>query len=266
MIHRVPEKQIRYDGVTVPGNPHHLSPTPSDPRKKPLPSLWRRMEDLDLPVPRMIIDEHYVGDPPKVEVTMDNLNDNIDKQFLSNRIGKYGDWELLHIEHHPVSKKHLGLARIVFKQVAAARECVAGLHGSRIMGKLVNCYLDPRFMMATKMFEDLTTDKKPSPVPELEEEEEKEVLDEKIINDDHTIGDEYDAYTDTRWRENSETTKEWNDHYEEDSWAEGRRRSRHRGQYEDDEYERGSRQRPSRSECNFSKICLGTVYRRQKSL
>ena len=148
-----------------------------------------------------------MGDPPKVEVTMDNLNDNIDKQFLSNRIGKYGDWELLHIEHHPVSKKHLGLARIVFKQVAAARECVAGLHGSRIMGKLVNCYLDPRFMMAKKMFEDLTTDKKPSPVPELEEEEEKEVLDEKIINDDHTIGDEYDAYTDTRWRDNSETTK-----------------------------------------------------------
>ena len=82
MIHRVPEKdkQIRYDGVTVPGNPHHMSPNPSDPRKKPLPSLWRRMEDLDLPIPRMVIDDNYVGEPPKVEVTMDNLNDNIDKK------------------------------------------------------------------------------------------------------------------------------------------------------------------------------------------
>ena len=68
MIHRVPEKQIRYDGVTVPGNPHHMSPSPSDPRKKPIPSLWRRMEDLDLPIPRFVIDDNYVGEPPKVRV------------------------------------------------------------------------------------------------------------------------------------------------------------------------------------------------------
>ena len=54
-----------------------MAPTPSDPRKKPLPSLWRRMEDLDLPIPRMVIDENYVGEPPKIEVTMDNLNPTI---------------------------------------------------------------------------------------------------------------------------------------------------------------------------------------------
>ena len=75
---------------------------------------------------------------------MDNLNDNIDKQFLSNRIEKFGDWEELHIDYHPVSKKHLGLARIVFKHVQGAKDCVAALHGKSIMGKLVNCYLDPR--------------------------------------------------------------------------------------------------------------------------
>ena len=75
---------------------------------------------------------------------MDNLNDNIDKQFLSNRIEKYGEWEELNIDYHPVSKKHLGLARIVFKHVQGAKDCVAGLHGKSIMGKLVNCYLDPR--------------------------------------------------------------------------------------------------------------------------
>ena len=143
-----------------------MAPTPSDPRKKPLPSLWRRMEDLDLPIPRMVIDENYVGEPPKIEVTMDNLNDNIDKQFLSNRIEKYGEWVELHIDYHPVTKKHLGLARIVFKHVSGARDCVAGLHGRSIMGKLVNCYLDPRFVLAKKTFVDLTTEKKPSPEPE----------------------------------------------------------------------------------------------------
>ena len=40
------------------------------------------MEDLDLPIPRMVIDDNYVGEPPKVEVTMDNLNDNIEIYLL----------------------------------------------------------------------------------------------------------------------------------------------------------------------------------------
>merc|ERR1719192_2632522 len=163
---------IRYDGLTVPDNPHCLPPSLSDPRKKPLPSLWRRMEELELPVPRMTIDQNYVGDPPKVEVTMDNLNDNIDKQFLSNRLEKFGDWQQLNIDYHPVSKKHLGLARIIFRTVRGAKNCVMGMHGKSIMGKLVNCYLDPRFLMAKKLFLELTTDKKPSPEPEFEEENE----------------------------------------------------------------------------------------------
>lgn len=38
----------------------------------------------------------------------------------------------------------LGLARVVFKLVKGARQCVAGLHGKTMMGKEVNCYLDPR--------------------------------------------------------------------------------------------------------------------------
>ena len=50
MIHHA-EKQVRYDGLTVPGNPHHISPSCSDPRQKPLPSLWRRMKDLDPSLP-----------------------------------------------------------------------------------------------------------------------------------------------------------------------------------------------------------------------
>ena len=80
------------------------------------------MEDLELPVPRMIIDDAYVGEPPKVEVTMDNLNDNIDRQFLMEKLKKFGEWEELHIDYHPVNEKHLGLARIVFKQVKSAKD------------------------------------------------------------------------------------------------------------------------------------------------
>ena len=61
---------------------------------------------------------------------MDNLNDNIDKQFLSNRLEKFGDWQQLNIDYHPVSKKHLGLARIIFRTVRGAKNCVTGLHGA----------------------------------------------------------------------------------------------------------------------------------------
>ena len=222
------------------------------------------MEPLELPVPRMVIDEHYVGDPPKVEVTMDNLNDNINQDFLSNRIGKYGEWELLHIEYHPFSKKHLGLARIVFKQVQAAKDCVTGLHGKSIMGKLVNCYLDPRFLMAKKMFEELTTDKKPSPIPEPEPENEEPSKDE-LKNDYNNIGDDYDTYNENkRWDrndgwENSEN-KDRNNHYNDEWRNDERRHPRHR-RYDGDDYEydrdrdrdrggrhrdRGERERPSR--------------------
>ena len=146
------------------------------------------MEDLDLPVPRMIIDDAYVGEPPKVEVTMDNLNDNIDRQFLSEKLKKFGEWEELHIDYHPVTKKHLGLARIVFKQVRAAKECVAALHSKSMMGKQVNCYLDPRGLMAKKMFEDLTTEKKPSPLPPDEEPDLPDLPEDENV----AVGGEYD--------------------------------------------------------------------------
>jgi len=261
MIHEGCEKQVRYDGVTVPGNPHHMSPSCSDPRKKPIPSLWRRMEDLDLPVPRMIIDDAYVGEPPKVEVTMDNLNDNIDKQFLAEKLKKFGEWEELHIDYHPVTKKHLGLARIVFKQVKSAKECVATLHSKSMMGKLVNCYLDPRGLMAKKMFEDLTTEKKPSPIPPVEEEELDAELPELPETENVAMGGEYDdrlgtwdrdgdhrwdtwdGETDRGWPgeeekgwDSSRRHKHWHDEDAQGAWSErGEYESRHhRSRWDDD--------------------------------
>ena len=71
------------------------------------------------------------------QVTMDNLNDNINLEFLSNKLQKFGEWDSLAIDYHPVTKKHLGLARVMFKLVGSAVACVAALHGRSMMGKQV---------------------------------------------------------------------------------------------------------------------------------
>ena len=117
------------------------------------------------------IDSNYVGEPPKTEVTIENLNDNVDRQFLGRMVEKIGKLEEMVLFYHPVTNKHLGLARLVFEQVRGAKECVKQLHGKSVMGKQLNCYLDPRGMSCTKMFNELTTEKAPPPPPPPVEEE-----------------------------------------------------------------------------------------------
>jgi hypothetical protein len=73
MIHKdAREKVVRYDGDTIPGDLHHIVPTPSDPRKRrpATASFWPgrdKEEPMELPVPRLVIDKDYVGEPPKVK-------------------------------------------------------------------------------------------------------------------------------------------------------------------------------------------------------
>ena len=131
-IHRGAPKMMRYDGLIVPGNPHHIAPTMTDPRNKPLSALWRRIEPMDIPVPKFKIDEFYVGEPPKVEVTVENMNDNIDDQFLRRLVEKCGVIENATIYYHPVTGKHLGLAHICFEEVKSAKECCNFLHGKNL--------------------------------------------------------------------------------------------------------------------------------------
>jgi hypothetical protein len=164
-IHRGAPKMMRYDGCIVPGNPHHVAPTLTDPRNRLPNSLWRRMEAMDIPVPRFKIDEYYVGEPPKVEVTLENMNDNIDKHFLNNMVSKFGVIEDMIIYFHPVTGKHLGLAHLFFEEVKSAKECVKQLHGKSVMGQQINCYIDPLAKSCTKMFVELTEEKKPEPLP-----------------------------------------------------------------------------------------------------
>uniref|UniRef100_A0A182PCR3 [histone H3]-lysine(4) N-trimethyltransferase n=1 Tax=Anopheles epiroticus TaxID=199890 RepID=A0A182PCR3_9DIPT len=164
-LHRGAQKIYRYDGI-VPGDPNHPPVIPRDPRN-PLARIRSRVEPLDIPVPRFKIDQHYVGEPPAIEITITNLNDNIDKPFLSDMLTKCGPFTELYIYYHPVSNKHLGLARIVFEHVRSAMLCVEKLNGTSVMGKVLNVFKDPFGEQCKRLLEEKTSEKKPSHQPPL---------------------------------------------------------------------------------------------------
>lgn len=56
---------------------------------------------------------------------------------------KFGKTDLLQIFYHPITKKHLGLAKIIFEEAAAAKSCVQRLNDTSVMGKVVNVFMDP---------------------------------------------------------------------------------------------------------------------------
>lgn len=85
---------------------------------------------------RFKIDINYVGEPPAVEITITNLNDNIDVHFLKDLIRKCGEHDEPIIYYHPLTHKHLGLARIVFESVKSANACIEKYNGTSVMGKV----------------------------------------------------------------------------------------------------------------------------------
>jgi len=56
---------------------------------------------------------------------------------------KFGKIDLLQIFYHPVTKKHLGLAKIIFEDAVSAKCCVQRLNDTSVMGKVVSVFLDP---------------------------------------------------------------------------------------------------------------------------
>lgn len=152
-------KVYRFDGV-VPNDPTYPTVNPRDPRN-PLARIRQRVEPHVIPVPRYLsshwpgnsgnfecllisrsffrfkIDQNYIGEPPAIEITITNINDNIDKQFLSGMMEKCGSFDELHIYYHPVTNKHLGLARVVFESIKAARLCVEKYNQKSVMGKVI---------------------------------------------------------------------------------------------------------------------------------
>ncbi|KAK4878406.1 hypothetical protein RN001_010912 [Aquatica leii] len=186
-------KLYRYDGV-VPNDPSYPPVIPRDPRSH-LTRIWTRLETLELPIPRFKIDANYVGEPPPLEVTISHLNDNIDKQFLTDIVQKFGAIEDLFIYYHPYTNKHLGLGRVIFETTEGSKACVERLNNSSVMGKILQVFLDPFGEKCKKLFDELTAEKKPvvveekvAKVVEVEvkiEEEKKKV--EKVVKDKDVI-------------------------------------------------------------------------------
>lgn len=88
------------------------------------------------------IDNNYVGEPPALEITITNLNDNINKSFLESLVYKYGAIEDCCIFYHPKTKKHLGIARVTFNETKSAKLCIDKLNQTSVMGNKIDVYFD----------------------------------------------------------------------------------------------------------------------------
>ncbi|XP_069369307.1 histone-lysine N-methyltransferase SETD1B-A isoform X4 [Paralichthys olivaceus] len=136
-------KLYRYDGHTFNMPNPGMSPVDivRDPR---IGRLWTKYKETDLPVPKFKIDECYIGPVPPKEVTFARLNDNIREGFLMDMCKKFGDIEEVEILYNPKNKKHLGIAKVVFETVKAAKVAVQSLHNTSVMGNIIHVELDPK--------------------------------------------------------------------------------------------------------------------------
>ncbi|KIH65409.1 hypothetical protein ANCDUO_04272 [Ancylostoma duodenale] len=130
----------RYNGH-IPGHPKYDVKLPlSDPRNHYI--QFRTVAQADLPVPSFTVDRNTVF-YPKVEVAMFELNDNVNKAFLKQLANKVAPPIDLDVFYHPVTKKHMGMAMIVFPTFQEARKFVQEYNGKAIMGSQVSCCHDP---------------------------------------------------------------------------------------------------------------------------
>lgn len=84
-----------------------------------------------------------MGTPPAIEVSITNLNDNINKSFLEDMLRKFDNFEELEIFYHPKTKRHLGLAKVIFMTPSGATACVQRLDQTSVMGNIINVFFDP---------------------------------------------------------------------------------------------------------------------------
>ncbi|KAM4576993.1 histone-lysine N-methyltransferase SETD1B-A-like isoform 1-T1 [Odontesthes bonariensis] len=138
-------KVCRFDGqfFNIPVEDLGLFPvdTVRDPR---ICRLWSKDNKTDLLLPKFKVDEWYVGPVPPKEVTFSRLNDNVRETFLTNMCKKHGDIEEVEIFYSPKNKKHLGIAKVVFDTVRAAKNAVQHLHQTSVMGNIIHVEVDPK--------------------------------------------------------------------------------------------------------------------------
>uniref|UniRef100_H3DBT3 SET domain containing 1A, histone lysine methyltransferase n=1 Tax=Tetraodon nigroviridis TaxID=99883 RepID=H3DBT3_TETNG len=152
IIRRVAQKIYRYDGVhfSVPDSGFPPVGELRDPRPR---RLWSRYAEMSLPVPKFKLDEFYVGPIPLKEVTFARLNDNIKEPFLADMCAKFGEVEEMEILFHPKTKKHLGLARVLFTSTRGARDTVKQLHNTSVMGNIIHAQLDIKGQQRQKYYD-----------------------------------------------------------------------------------------------------------------
>lgn len=121
-------------------------------------------DQYDFAFTQFIIDKDYVGDPPHVQISIDNLNDNIDENFLKKDLAKMGRIRSLEIIRHPRTGQHLGLAKVQFEDVSVAKACIENFNGKHIMGRQLKVFLDVRFAVIEKLKED-KLNPRPQPPP-----------------------------------------------------------------------------------------------------
>lgn len=86
---------------------------------------------------RFVIDKEYVGEPPAIELTITNLNDNVDKNFLTDMMQKAGfHVDEITIYYHPDNNKHLGIARVILKSSRQLKMCIEKFNNKSVMGKV----------------------------------------------------------------------------------------------------------------------------------
>ncbi|XP_018412267.1 PREDICTED: histone-lysine N-methyltransferase SETD1B [Nanorana parkeri] len=145
-------KLYRYDGLnfSMPNSGVPPVDTVRDPR---IGRIWTKNKELDLPVPKLKIDEFYVGPVPPKQVTFAKLNDNIRENFLGDMCKKYGEVEEVEILYNPKNKKHLGIAKVIFATVTGARDAVKHLHNTSVMGNIIHVELDTKGETRMRFYE-----------------------------------------------------------------------------------------------------------------
>nr|XP_019960975.1 PREDICTED: histone-lysine N-methyltransferase SETD1B-like [Paralichthys olivaceus] len=136
-------KVFRYDGLffNIPDLGLFPVETLRDPR---ISRLWSKSNKTELSVPKFKVDEWYVGPVPPKEVTFSRLNDNVKEAFLTNMCEKFGSIEEVEIFYNPKNKKHLGIAKVIFDTVQAARDATQHLHQTSVMGNIIHVEVDPK--------------------------------------------------------------------------------------------------------------------------
>uniref|UniRef100_A0A915NBM3 [histone H3]-lysine(4) N-trimethyltransferase n=4 Tax=Meloidogyne TaxID=189290 RepID=A0A915NBM3_MELJA len=144
-----------------------------DPRRPPDPRKIVKLSTCDLPVPEFMLDDEYCAIPPRREVALVGLNDNIDEKFLSQLCKKLthssttnlstpsndgeGTTSLstsyvstvgitplqVKILRHPTTGSHLGMALIDFYSCRDGKLFILRHHGRPMMGREVQCFFDP---------------------------------------------------------------------------------------------------------------------------